>query len=117
MAEAKAIKGSRGTVEHITYREGTRLPNGTMVTSGPKFGVNVRRNRTNEETREQYMRLMGNLSDQWRQGVNPRLVTERQRRLTDAYTRTMQGLDATGRGWAAWTRPAVLINRKNNRRK
>lgn len=106
MAEPRKANGGR--VERITYNI---LP-GAQERVGETESALVRRNRTQQETKDQYMRLMGTLQRQWRNGESARLVTERQRRLTRAYTRTMNALGATNRGWDAWTIPTRLVNRK-----
>lgn len=70
----------------------------------------VRRNRTIEETHNQFSRIFQNY------GVNPGGSNSDFSRLSSAYARTMGALEATGRGDYITRGDTVLISRRNNRR-
>ena len=97
-----------GNIERITYRNTTQQVGKPQVES-----VVVRKNRTAQETSDQFGRILNHIkSDSPLYGF-----TERMDRLSDAYRRTARAMDATGRQSVWGGNPtASLISRKNNRR-
>ena len=96
MAEPGRIRNSN--LERVNYRTTLTGDYGTAV---------VRRNRTAEETQEQFDRLVRGI----RISENP----SRYLRLADAFTRTMRALDATER--PNYLNPMYRATRVNNRRR
>ena len=108
MAEPRVNKNRRGEVDRLTYYTPEAYPT----------TVNVRRNRTEQETRNQYLRL--------RQQEGTLFASPR---LDRAYGRTMNALGATYRAENAnearlsdvrqqrdWLRRSTSFLRRNNRR-
>lgn len=94
----------RSKTEVVTYRSNVR-----QVGVPQEESVVVRKNRTAQETSDQFNRVFNNIRKGSIYGSASRIA-----RLSDAYRRTARALDAMGRGDSI-TPMATLIGRKNNR--